>query len=95
MTTIAAITLLILFAINIIHWRIHRGSRWLYIPQPGFVRAVFIAMLVGIVALAVLFVVGIRSPWADVVGFAYGIALHLYSIFRRYMTQEVLSDAKT
>ena len=82
--TILAIAVVASVVANFLHWRSRRDGRFLYYPQPGWIRFVFAVWTVSIIAAAVLFLAGfVSAPAFVAVTLSLTIAHEVYSIARR------------
>ena len=79
--TILAIAVLSSVTANLIHWRGRKDEHFIYQPQSGFLRFLFLTWTVATVAASILFLAG-TIPVPLFLGVALGltIAHELYSI---------------
>ncbi len=82
---ILAVAFLGSVAANLIHWRGRKGEQFLYLPQSGFLRSLFLAWTYATIAASVLFLAGTISAVIFIgVGVGLAIAHELYSVVRRH-----------
>jgi hypothetical protein len=83
-STILAIAGLSCVAVNALHWRQRSGERFLYQPQSGWLRFIFVAWMIATGVAAVLFLAG-EIPGLAFLSVTLGMtsAHQLYSMAQR------------